>query len=330
MTYQTLVPDGRRRPFVITLGTVPGYATDGQALPAQRAIDAATGWMLGRAAAQQPYLTGNFVHGTLAYAWVKPGAGAVAMIEPSLAFAGDVSVLYHSTLLDQTVVNILNELADVMGTVLAQTRVYLSYRDMAWVREDDGAASRPPSAAPASEEKVGGYRGGAPASTVGPPAPLPSGSLQTATTGCRCHAHGVGHAPVDPSIGYSVANGWTSVPLCTGCAHGGCYANRPLPPALRPDLLDNIAEALLSVPIGEHTSYALVRALNAASGSDPGGFRAFLREQGISADLPYDMVQRALVERAWTRMGQTSSTLQEPTVAPPGPSGVSPSADGSR
>lgn len=47
---------------------------------------------------------------------------------------------------------------------------------------------------------------------------------------CRCHAHGIGHAPADPNRPPMCGQ------LCEGCWRDGCDANRPLPkpqPSLR-------------------------------------------------------------------------------------------------
>jgi hypothetical protein len=137
-----------RRPFTITCGLSPGY---GGELPVPEADVhlAVQGWMDDRCARRLPYLTGVFTTGHVAYAWLgqdptgpcSPGGVPVSRHEPCLVFTGDVSVVYNPDLVDDEVTGLLDELADAMGRAARQTRVYIAYRDLAWVREAVGGTS---------------------------------------------------------------------------------------------------------------------------------------------------------------------------------------------
>jgi hypothetical protein len=106
-------------------------------------------WMTERCERRQPYLTGVLTEGRVAYAWLEQdptgpcdlGGTPVARHEPCLVFTGDVSVLYNPDLVDDEITGLLDELADAMGRAARQTRVYVAYRDTAWVREAVGETS---------------------------------------------------------------------------------------------------------------------------------------------------------------------------------------------
>lgn len=126
----------RRRPFAITLGQVAGYTLLGGVLPPTFAINAALDWMANRITNGQPYLTGLFTHGTLAYGWATDGLPET-LTEQALTFHGDLSVLHAAMIPDGHVIEMLDELAGRLGNSLQQTRVYVSYCDRAWVLECD-------------------------------------------------------------------------------------------------------------------------------------------------------------------------------------------------
>jgi len=52
--------------------------------------------------------------------------------EPVAIFAGEVLPFYASELADETVRELLNELACEMGRVLEQEEVHVAYRDRTW------------------------------------------------------------------------------------------------------------------------------------------------------------------------------------------------------
>lgn len=133
---------GARRSFAVTVGTKSGYNPHAVAKTPLEVWAIVLDWMTSRANAGRPFLTGTATPGEVLYAW-KGGRGH----EPVVTFAGEVSVLYSADLGDSEVVLILNELAEVLAEKLFQTRVYVSYRDEAWVLEREGGEPSPRAAA---------------------------------------------------------------------------------------------------------------------------------------------------------------------------------------
>ncbi len=129
---------GIRRSFAVTFGTVPGYAQFGVPRPADEVQAAVHRWMRGRLEKKTFILTGVLSAGQVLYAW--PGGAGV---EPVWTFAGEVSVVYCPNVGDSDVVAALNELAGLLAEEFKQTRVYVSYRDEAWVLERDGGQPSP-------------------------------------------------------------------------------------------------------------------------------------------------------------------------------------------
>jgi hypothetical protein len=126
-----------RRPFTVVVGRSPGYDGAPNA-PTGAAVAAVLVWMKDRAVAAQPYLTGVITEGSVCYAWADDQGGAGGAAEPAVVFSGDVSVLYAADVTHEEVEAMLDELGGLLGAVLDQTRVYVTYRDSAWVLEREG------------------------------------------------------------------------------------------------------------------------------------------------------------------------------------------------
>ncbi len=128
----SLVPasEGSRREFKITLGLRAGYGPSGRIYDLEEAVRAAHGWMRDRAACGQPFLSGMFTRGEVVYAGSLDEAQSSR--EPVAIFAGEVLPFYASELADETVRELLNELACEMGRVLEQEEVHVAYRDRTW------------------------------------------------------------------------------------------------------------------------------------------------------------------------------------------------------
>lgn len=129
-----------RRSYSITVGLLEGYDGENRLHDADEAIELALLWMAERAAEGLDFLTGVFTPGTLAYAWKGTG-GVEALTEPVLVFTGEVSVTYHAHLDDEQVVNLLRELAALLGDALGQTRVYMTFLETAMVIQAVGKTS---------------------------------------------------------------------------------------------------------------------------------------------------------------------------------------------
>ena len=134
---------GPRRHYEITFGLAKGYGENAVVHSVDDAKAAHALWMLKRMDNPDPkdrdFLTGSFTKSTVGYGWPPNGDSTGGTgDEPCVLFAGDVSVLYGTHLSDEQVGKILDDLASSVGEALGQTRVYVSYRDDAWVLEKQG------------------------------------------------------------------------------------------------------------------------------------------------------------------------------------------------
>lgn len=130
-----------RRSFAITVGRRPGYSPDAPPISEHAAANAFFVWMTERIGHQLPYLTVLMAPGTLLYGWDEPPGGATVRCEEALTFTGEASVLHHAHLTDREVMAMVDSLAARIGNALAQTRVYVTYRSLAWVLEAEGETS---------------------------------------------------------------------------------------------------------------------------------------------------------------------------------------------
>jgi hypothetical protein len=136
-----LVPasEGPRREFRIILGLRAGYGSSGRIYDLEEAIRTAHGWMRERAARDAPFLSGMFTRGEVLYA--DAGGDAASHREPVAIFTGEVLPQYAGDLDDDTVRDLLDELAAKMGRSLEQEEVHIAYRDRTWTLRDDGNSS---------------------------------------------------------------------------------------------------------------------------------------------------------------------------------------------
>jgi len=121
-----------------------GYGSAGRIFDLEEAIRAAHRWMRERHARGAPFLSGMFTRGEVVYAGSE--ADAVHEREPVAIFAGEVLPLYARNLTDETVRQLLNELASEIGSILDQEEVHVTYRDRTWTMTTEPAQS-PPGAA---------------------------------------------------------------------------------------------------------------------------------------------------------------------------------------
>lgn len=142
-TYVTVeAPTSVRRSFAITVGLAEGYGANARRHDRQEVIDAALGWMKQRVTDGKPYLSGTVsAEGTVAYAYAITPGNVCGDCEDVVVFFGEVSVLYNANLTDGDVKEILNDMAAHLGTTLRQTRVYVAYRDEAWVLQATESAT---------------------------------------------------------------------------------------------------------------------------------------------------------------------------------------------
>lgn len=134
MIFSTVAaPSILRRSFSITCGLQEGYGPSGKLHTVEEGIQAAMAWMKSKAAASKSFLTGTFGTGEVVYAWSEGPGKAGGGHEPVLEFHGEVSPIYSADLTDEEAKNLLQELASELGSAMSQTRVYLSYREEAWI-----------------------------------------------------------------------------------------------------------------------------------------------------------------------------------------------------
>lgn len=124
---------GLRRSFAVTSGLQQGYGETGTIHTMDEAEKAIRGWMMAKATTGLDFLTGTLSAGQVVYAWLLMSGTADSGSEPVAIFSGEVSVLYNANLSDESVEELLDELAGEMAAALGQTRVYVTCRDEAWV-----------------------------------------------------------------------------------------------------------------------------------------------------------------------------------------------------
>lgn len=129
-----------RRSFSVKCGLVPGYDASTKRFKPRHARQILRQWMARRAARQQPFLTGIMTAGRILYAWEADGR-TESRAEHGVTFSGEVSVIYSAEMTDDEAVAVLEDLAEQLGKALGQTRVYLTYRDKAWVIQAKGRTS---------------------------------------------------------------------------------------------------------------------------------------------------------------------------------------------
>jgi hypothetical protein len=129
---------GPRREFKITVGLREGYDPEGRVYDVSEATKIALNWMTERATADQPFLSGMFTRGEVAYAWRRGDGTAGRDREPVAIFTGEVIPLYMGGLGDETVEAMLNELAARLGEALRQERIYIAFRDRTWIVKREG------------------------------------------------------------------------------------------------------------------------------------------------------------------------------------------------
>jgi hypothetical protein len=126
----------RRREFKITWGLRAGYGATGRIYDLEEAIRAAHRWMRERNARGEPFLSGMFTRGEVVYAGSESDAAHDR--EPVAIFTGEVLPLYAGDLDDDTVRQLLNELASEIGRILEQEEVHVGYRDRTWTLQRTG------------------------------------------------------------------------------------------------------------------------------------------------------------------------------------------------
>lgn len=124
---------GTRRSFAVTCGLQEGYGETAKKHLVEEGVQIALGWMKGRAAAGQPYLTGTISTGETVYAWPEGEGKAGGGHESTIAFTGEVSPLYNAAMTNEEAIAILNNLAATLGVALGQTRVYVAYCGEIWI-----------------------------------------------------------------------------------------------------------------------------------------------------------------------------------------------------
>ena len=134
--------EGPRRAFRITLGLREGYGPEGRIYDIEEALRAAHRWMRERSVRGAPFLSGMFHRGEVVYAWPEREGKAGSDREPVAIFTGEAIPLYTSELDDDTVIELLNDLAAELGQVLGQEEIFVVYRDRTWIlRRSKGAAA---------------------------------------------------------------------------------------------------------------------------------------------------------------------------------------------
>ncbi len=129
---------GLRRDFRITLGLREGWDTEGRVYDVSEAVRTARAWMRRRVAAGLPALSGMFTRGEVTYAWPEADGSTGSDREPVAIFAGEAVHAYLGHLADGEIEAMLNDLATELGAALGQERIYVAFRDRAWILDAGG------------------------------------------------------------------------------------------------------------------------------------------------------------------------------------------------
>lgn len=124
---------GERRTFTITTALGEGYDPTRIYHP-QVAYKATQEWLRRRKTEGAIVLSGFFTEATVLYVREDDQAQLIDGHEPALRFWGEVSLRRLADTPDDTIIPVLNDLADTLGEALGQEDVTVSYRDLAWVR----------------------------------------------------------------------------------------------------------------------------------------------------------------------------------------------------
>ena len=137
----TTAAEGERRCFAVVVGLKEGYDEGAR----EHAIFEVTGfildWMKRRAAAGRPFVTGAVTQARALYAWPAGPGRSDGISEPVAIFQGELSVIYNREMSDREALDLLVDLASLLGEQLNQTRVYVSYRDAALVLQHGAKAT---------------------------------------------------------------------------------------------------------------------------------------------------------------------------------------------
>lgn len=132
---------GLRRSFTVTCGLAEGYGETAKTHDPIEVEETLMNWMKTRAAMGQSFLTGTVILGQVVYAWPDGPGKSGGGHESTAIFSGEISPLYNSTMTDDEVVDLLNDLAEVLGQAFGQTRIYVAYRDEAWIIQKEETAT---------------------------------------------------------------------------------------------------------------------------------------------------------------------------------------------
>jgi hypothetical protein len=127
--------------FEITCGLQEGYGPNAKVHTVDEAVAIIEEYLKKRAAAEEPYLTGMVMSGSVVYAWLDTRGKAGSNHEPQITYAGNKNPKYHSALLESQMRDLLNDLADHLGSALGQTRVYVAYSGDMWIRQAEESAT---------------------------------------------------------------------------------------------------------------------------------------------------------------------------------------------
>lgn len=126
-----------RRSFQINIGLMEGYSS-GILHTKEEVLDLISLWMRNRMAAKLSCITGGtLIPGTMLYAWDSEATGLVVNREEVVLFVGEVSPFYNADLSDVEAVNALKDLASFLGEKLNQSRMYVMFKSLIWILQND-------------------------------------------------------------------------------------------------------------------------------------------------------------------------------------------------
>ena len=123
--------------FSITCGLQEGYGSDAKLHTVDEVIELVLKHLKDCAASGKPYLTGSVTTGEVVYAWPEGEGKAGGGHEPQATYSGEKNPLYNEAMTDEEVINFLSCLAEVFGSALGQTRVYIIYDGDMWIIQQE-------------------------------------------------------------------------------------------------------------------------------------------------------------------------------------------------
>ncbi len=124
-----------KRTFEITFGLTQGKKCDGPIVPLDEIRSEIQNWLDLRIKNKQPFVTGILEKTDLIYPLKTESMDLIPQHEPGIIFYGSLSPHHDKDRNDIEVIQTLNSLANHLGSLLNDKRIYISFNDHQWTLE---------------------------------------------------------------------------------------------------------------------------------------------------------------------------------------------------